>query len=292
MNDNENTLQELTLLFQDLKTERSRRIPNTYRPLHEIRHEITDLVMSSRDAKISEFLVRKLEDPNYQVRSAAIEALSKSRDGKAVAPLLAILKNEGEESELRIAAAHALGHIGDVSVVPILIDLMRDKGTYRKVIWACADALGLIGDPRAIDPLIDALVEDYSGIKDNSDIRDATRDALVAFGGDYVVGRLLELLAQEVLSDTGYDTSIRMDIIVALGEIKNPLCIERLLQLWNSPTTDSELRLPIMDALANFRNPRVVAALQPALDAALNSNDSADRFHARRVLAKLGIDVQ
>jgi HEAT repeat protein len=289
MDDNENALQELTLLFQDLKTERSRRIPNSYRPLHEIRHEITDLVMSSRDAKISEFLVRKLEDPNYHVKSAAIEALSKSRDRNAVAPLLAILKDHPEDIEIRSEAAQALGQIGDTSVVPTLIQFMRHKSNHRSIIWSCADALGFIGDARAIDPLIDALVDDYSGIKDSSDIRDAAKDALIAIGGEYTVRQLLEKLSQTKLNRINYvHDAIKQDIIDVLGKLKNPVCIEALLPILRDPNQPEYTHLATIDALANYEDSRIASTLQEAL----NSRHHDVRISAKQVLAKLGIDEE
>jgi HEAT repeat protein len=197
--------------------------------------------------------------------------------------LTAILKNDAEEKEVRSQAALALGQIGAESAIPLLIETLRNKDSAGMVLWHCADALGYFHDSTAIDALIDALIDDYFGIKNSSDIRDATRDALVAIGDEYTVRRLLEKLSTQMINPGDYvNESICLDIILALGQIQNPLAIGSLLQ-FAQDTSNTYLQEGAIDMLANFDDPRIA----PVLQALLTSPDEDVCKSAERAIEKI-----
>jgi HEAT repeat protein len=205
-------------------------------------------------------------------------------DNSSLEMLVATLKDETKDKEVRSEAALALGKTGTTVVIPILVENLRNKQNGRTIMWHCADALANFSDPFVVDALIDALIEDYSGIKDSSDIRDAATDSIAIIGSDYAVTRLLELLDRDRLNPKDYmDISLRQDVIMALGKSKNPLCIDRLLTILRDPQANAELQVATVEALSNFSDVRVV----PALETALSSPDEMIRIQAKLALEKI-----
>ncbi|MDT7689957.1 MAG: hypothetical protein QOE46_2716 [Acidobacteriota bacterium] len=90
-------------------------------------------------------------------RGEVIEALV--RHGPRVTDLL-IEQLGSEDLEIRKAAVVALGRIGDARAVPALVEALDDDA---ELMIAAADALAKIGDARAFDSLL-ALVGDHSAV--------------------------------------------------------------------------------------------------------------------------------
>lgn len=280
---------ELGRLFQELEIHLSQlksRSNQAGRQYGDIAHSILEIVPQSPNYQVCALLIQYLQTASQEItRSTAAEALGKMRDEAAIAPLSDVLRNYKEEREVRSEAALALGRIGSNAVVPTLIENLRNKDNGRMVMWHCADALniGHFNDPFVVDALIDALTDDYTGIKDSSDIREAAKDALVAIGNGYTIGRLIEKLAVKTLNPVLYkDEGIRQDIIIALGHIPNPLSLSPLLQILND-SNRTVLQEAAIEALANFDDPRAISAIR----AALNSTDESVREMANYALKKI-----
>jgi HEAT repeat protein len=282
-------LQELEQLFQELEIHLSQlkgRSNQVGRQYGDIAHSILEIVPQSSNSQVCDLLIQYLQTASHEItRSTAAEALGKMRDEAAIAPLSDVLSNKKEEREVRSEAALALGRIGSNAIVPILIETLRNKDNGLMVMWHCADALniGHFNDPFVVDALIEALIDDYTGIKDSSDIREAAKDALVAIGNDYTVRRLIEKLAAKPLNPVLYkDEGIRQDIIIALGHIPNPLSLSPLFQILNN-SNRTVLQEAAIEALANFDDPRVI----PAIRAASNSPNESVREMAKLFLKKI-----
>jgi HEAT repeat protein len=285
---------ELERLFQELEVHLSQLTQrrNTVGRRHSvIAHSILDMIPQSQNPQVCALLIKRLQTASHEVtRSTAAEALGKLQDENAVDALLMVLNNASEAEEVRSEAALALGQIRAISAIPTLIETLRNKRNGRMVMWHCADALALgrFNDLTVVNALIDALVEDYSKIKDSSDIRDAAQDALVAIGGEYTVKSLLEKLALPRFNTVDYvDKDIRWRIIVVLGQLKNPLSVNPLLQVLNSASSTS-LQEAAIESLANFDDPRVILAIQTAL----NSPDESVHNTAKRALERLGHQME
>jgi len=96
-------------------------------------------------------LLAALEDPYYQVRITAADALGHIRDERALFPLIHLLTRDDEE-EVRSRAAHALGEFRKSAATEALIRALHDR--YAVVRGAAARALGTAGNREAIGSLV------------------------------------------------------------------------------------------------------------------------------------------
>jgi HEAT repeat protein len=95
-----------------------------------------------------------LNDADWRVRRAAVEAMGDGREAWAV-PYLAKALND-ESWQVRQGAAFALGFCGDEGAVSILIGCLNDGDWHVR--QACVSALGSFGQNPGVMPLlIDAL---------------------------------------------------------------------------------------------------------------------------------------
>jgi HEAT repeat protein len=96
-------------------------------------------------------LLEALQDPYYQVRVTAADALGQIRDQRALAPLVNLLI-EDEDEEVRSRAAHALGELRNPVTTGVLVRALHDQ--YPVVRGAAARALGITGNRQGIGPLV------------------------------------------------------------------------------------------------------------------------------------------
>ncbi|MBI3947663.1 MAG: HEAT repeat domain-containing protein [Armatimonadetes bacterium] len=100
-----------------------------------------------------EALAERLRSSDHNERSLAALALARTRDPRALAPLIAALADA--DGPVRETAAAALGQLGDARAVAALVSLLQDEQT--SVRFQAARALGQLGDARAAGPLAAAL---------------------------------------------------------------------------------------------------------------------------------------
>jgi HEAT repeat protein len=108
------------------------------------------------DASTVDTLVSLLDDPNAEVRQAAIAALGRLRAVSALPGLSALIRQPDRTSSDRIAAADALAQIAQPDAVPPLIEALDVTGksfVQRRIVRA----LGCLGDARAVWPLVGML---------------------------------------------------------------------------------------------------------------------------------------
>jgi HEAT repeat protein len=102
-------------------------------------------------------LLEAVKHPDAQVRINAASALGRVEPDpkKAVAALIALLKDDPER-EVRRSAAAALGKMGPAAApaIPLLRMALRDEGGGW---WVAADAIGKIGGSDAVSALIEGL---------------------------------------------------------------------------------------------------------------------------------------
>ena len=140
-------------------------------------------------------LVAQLRDPNPDVRIGAVEALAKSGDSEAVAPLITTLQDRSES--VRGCALQGLKDIGSPAV-PLLIVALKnsDRRVRRKascVIDNIGDELKDIGDFQAVEPLIHAL-KDSTGV-----VRSHSVTALGKIGGPQALPAVISALKVEAV---------------------------------------------------------------------------------------------
>jgi HEAT repeat protein len=103
-------------------------------------------------------IIRRLDDPDYEVREEAARALGRIGSSEAVEPLLRHL--EDRHSTIRMFAARALGRIGDARAIPALVDGLESAS--EEMTEACCQALGRMGARQALKALLHLLGEEHS----------------------------------------------------------------------------------------------------------------------------------
>ena len=120
--------------------------------------EMMELRVGKSDAAVQLFAKLAKSDPEPTVQSAAVQALGKSGNAKAVAPLAWILTNE-TNTQVRTDAAVALGTTrGPGAVGPLRGRLHEDPAP--EVQAACARTLGKYPYPSVVQTLIVAMRND------------------------------------------------------------------------------------------------------------------------------------
>ncbi|HVO38706.1 MAG TPA: MFS transporter [Spirochaetia bacterium] len=96
-------------------------------------------------------IIRRLDDPDEEVREEAARALGRIGSAEAVEPLARHLRDR--HSTIRVYAARALGRIGDPRAVPWLIEGLASSS--EELVEACCRALGRMDARDALKPLLD-----------------------------------------------------------------------------------------------------------------------------------------
>lgn len=231
------------------------------------------------------------------IRKAAAAALGQLGDARAVAPLIAALR----DGYLRKTAAEALDHlgwqptqdengarylivmgevdkcaaIGAPAVEPLILAL---KGGEEKFQEAVMQKLGEIADPRAFEPLIGMLNlsgfdyqhQRYAAIQALMQIITRQEDAALRIRA---VGPLIAALLQ----DAGYG-HVAQNALVRIG----PPAVEPLVAILNDKNTYKAARYQVVEALGQIGDKR---AVEPLLGAFYNDSDV--RGSAATALGKL-----
>jgi MFS family permease len=103
-------------------------------------------------------IVKRMDDPDDEVREEAARALGRIGAAEAVEPLIRHLRDA--HSTIRTNAARSLGHIGDPRAVQPLIECLR--GGSEDLVEACCQALGRMVARDALKPLLRLLGEQQS----------------------------------------------------------------------------------------------------------------------------------
>jgi len=169
-------------------------------------------------------LIAALKDTDGWVRTHATATLGKIKDGRAVAPLVAALKDKADDADA------ALQELGGLTVEPLHAALRDGDPKVRE---RAADILGKIKDRRSVDPLITAL-------RDNDkSVRYAVAGALGQIADSRVVPPLIAALRdpEPIVSDEAQYSLARLgnlafDLLIATLQHKDPtlrgLAIETL----------------------------------------------------------------
>jgi hypothetical protein len=179
-------------------------------------------------------LLSTLGSPDSRIKRAAIASLGRSRDRRAVQPLIRLLGDENRV--IREAAVRALGAFGDGAVEPLIESLGNEDWHIR---MGGAIALRIIGDTRAVDPLIRALADENRFVR-----REATKS----------LGRIGDARATEPLISglEDRDSGVRIRAAAALGKLADPRAVDALTRILSDQ--DSELQEAAVEALSRIKN--------------------------------------
>jgi HEAT repeat protein len=163
-------------------------------------------------------LLRKLKSDDVNEREEAAWALGKSRDPRAVAPLLAVLQDRSEDGQVRMRAAMALGATGSGDAVEPLITFVREDMKWRTGLMAgCIGALGELKDPRAVPVLLEVL-------------RNRADDWIYREMAARALGNIGDPRATDDLITAAYMADTRHDAIAALSKIGDAKAVEPLIE--------------------------------------------------------------
>lgn len=161
-------------------------------------------------------LLRLLEDPDRDVRIAAIDALGATKQTAAVTPLAARVERESDEQVLE-KIVDALGVIGAPEAVEALLGLL-DHTPRDSIRWSCINSLGKIGDARAAERLRPYLNPSYP-----ADVRQVTMEALGKLKDPAALPRLAEILRSDP------NEKLRQTAAAALGFMAPVEAVEAIL---------------------------------------------------------------
>ena len=241
-------------------------------------------------------LIKALEyQKDWTVRRQAAQALGEIGDTRAVAPLIAMLKDE--QQFVRQAVMEALAAIGTLAVEPLMTAV---TSKHHQTEIAAVVILGIIKDPRAIKLLINVLGKSYK--RDNK-LSIAASQALISIGSP-AIKHLVSALgtkgdwnlvnsAEDTLVGIGQSAvnslsialhdpnpDIRWYAATALGRIGDDKAVEPLIAILNE---DDPFRTAI-EALGDIGDLRAVEPLMAFLD--VDNEDISTA--AIRALGKIG----
>ncbi len=196
---------------------------------------------------------------DWKVRWAAVGALGKIGDARAVEPLIVVLNDE--DRNVRWGVAEALGQIGDPRAVDSLMATLNDSSVSR----AAARALVKIGAP-AVEPLIAV----FTG--GTWEVHWFAAEALGQIGDARAVEPLIAGLTGQYVGEA---------VATSLGQIRDPRAVEPLVAALKYQT--ASVRKGVIEALAKFG----AAAVEPLITALRDQNKSV-RKAAAETLGKIG----
>jgi len=202
-----------------------------------------------------------LEEDGRLLRSAAVEALGKMRDARAVAPLVVALMDS--DNEIQDLAAQALVITGKPAIGP-LVRVLRVAGNpfRRRVAEVLVRTRGL-----AVKPLIKALEDE------NAEVRFVASEALVEIGRP-----VLRPLRSALKSAK---PAVRLEAATALGLIGDRRAVVPLVQAMKG--RDQDLRQTAAKALVDIGKPAA-----PPLVSLFKEADAGVREQASQALVQIG----
>jgi len=213
-------------------------------------------------------LVRALNDTDYHLQHSAAWALGEIADARAVADLVAALKqgnNAYINEPLRKQVREALCKIGTPAVEPLIGALRGREAVLRR---DAAEVLGRLKDARAVQPLACLLSDDEE--------REVQSEAAAALGriGEPGIETLTLALSSE-------NWNVRRSAAGALGDARSPRAVDALVKALEDK--DGMVQTLVAQALGEIRDQRAV----PPLSALLKGESRELREAAAWALAKI-----
>ena len=194
---------------------------------------------------------RKGQAEASAVISAAITALDKIA-GNAVAPVVAVLKNQEIDEVSRSRAAQILGLIESVDAVNPLIEALKDNSVVIRS--KAAESLGLIADRRGVEPLINVLKDESEWVT----VRANSATALGKIKDERAIVPLIEVLNSEAVN-------IKNNAVVSLGILKDKRATMPLIQILENEKEEDSIRANAISSLNGIVDSRAINSLMTSL---------------------------
>lgn len=121
-----------------------------------------DKLEKIHDPRAIDLLIAALSDKDSFVRMKATQVLGKSRDIRAIEPLILRLKDD-EDNSVRCAAIGSLGEIGDPSAIDALGVCLKDPDKTIRIY--AVGALGKIHDPLVIVHMLSVISDKNKAVR-------------------------------------------------------------------------------------------------------------------------------
>ena len=215
--------------------------------------------------RVTELLVEQLASEDLEIRKAAVVALGRIGDARAVPALIEVL---GEDPELVIPAADALAKIGDPRAFEALLALVGDpSASVRQSVVGALNSLGSPSMPSRVLPLLE-------------DADPNVRESAVKIAGYFGYPECVELLLERCGDD---DERVRRAAVEHLPFLEDGRATPALVRALKTETP--KVRAAAAGALAMAEGREVSSSLIEAL----GDEDSWVRYFAARSLGRLKV---
>ena len=216
----------------------------------------------------AELLFQCCDDPDENVRRAAVEHIAFTEDPGVVPRLAETLSHDSPR--VRAAAAQALGQVDGRQAFPYLVSAVRDDDPWVR--YYAVLSIGRHGYPEAVE----ILARFVKSSAEAPQVRIAAVEALGKISGARAIATLAPLAESE-------DRDISRAVLSALGLIAHPNAVPPLLAALRSPNPSR--RAEAVNALGTHSAAGAVGALQWV--AATDSDAQVARL-AIEALGRLG----
>jgi len=228
----------------------------------QIMYRLVELAEDNFELDFDNIFKSRLNDPDAEVRSKAIEGLWENEETSLIDPLIALLEQDSSE-KVQATAAIALGKFVMLAelkklrpsrksrVCQALLTIINDKSKPIEVKRRALEAVA----PLSLPQMKKAIVEAYQN--GNPKLRTS---ALFAMGKS-CNHSWLPILLKELANA---DAEIRYEAAEACGELGEEEAAPYLIELINDP--DAEVRLAAIQALGKIGGPEAKSCLEQCLN--------------------------
>jgi HEAT repeat protein len=214
---------------------------------------------------VTDLLIEQLESEDLEIRKAAVLALGRIGDARAVPALIEVLE---EDAELTIAAADALAKIGDPRAFESLLARVGDpSAAVRQAVIGALNSLGSPEMPARVLPLL-------------SDADPNVRESAVRIAGYFGYPECADLLLERCLDE---DERVRRAAVEHLPYLEDERATPALVRALRHETP--KVRAAAAGAMAQAEEPEVSTHLIEALA----DEDSWVRYFTARTLGRLSV---
>ncbi|HAS17496.1 MAG TPA: hypothetical protein DCR39_06340 [Nitrospiraceae bacterium] len=217
--------------------------PNT-----EIKCAAIKTITLIRDTSVVPLLISTLSDKSKEVRTDVIKGLGELRDKRATTVLVSLLNDKDED--IRLSVLKSLGLIIDKETIPVIFQIIKDKNENKTVRISALDALQQI-DPFFWDKNSAQFIED--------DLPEIRIEAIKGIGSLHEA-QSADLLLHCLQNDK--DNVVRKEVITALGYYKERKVVDSLISIIKSRNEEREIRFEAMASLVRIGDERAVIHIE------------------------------